>query len=177
MPIRTHGESETRLYGIWNGMVGRCRRPSNEGYPNHGARGIKVCRAWKKFETFRDWARENGYADNLTLNRKYNDKNYSPSNCLWVTVTQQLLHKRWPKNASGYLGVRPSGHRWVASTSRANSPIHLGTFDDPFSAAWVRDEFVTRLYEHATTNNLIDRRKKKTLVMLERRGTFKRRPL
>ena len=177
MPIRTHGESKTRLYSVWNGMIGRCQRPSNAGYHNYGARGIKVCRAWKKFETFRDWAKENGYADNLTLDRKSNTKNYSPSNCRWATVTQQLLNKRWPPNVSGYLGVSPMRHRWIATTSRANRQIYLGTFDDPFSAAWVRDEFVTQLYEHATTNNLIDRRKRKELVILERRGTFKRRQI
>jgi hypothetical protein len=31
------------IYNIWQGMIGRCCRPSDSAYPRYGARGIGVC--------------------------------------------------------------------------------------------------------------------------------------
>ena len=36
----------------------------------------------------------NGYAETLTLDRKDNDKGYSPTNCRWVTQKEQCNNKR-----------------------------------------------------------------------------------
>jgi len=171
----THGKSKAPLYKIWCDIHYRCENPNSTGYHNYGGRGITVCRAWRKFEPFQSWAITNGYIDGLTIERQNNNKNYTPSNCRWATYAQQNRNRRYRKNKSGYLGVEARGERWRVQVSVAYKRVSLGTFDDPFSAAWVRDEFVTQLYEHATTNNLIDRRKRKKLVMLERRGTFKRK--
>jgi hypothetical protein len=172
-----HGMSHSRLCKIWYCMRNRCENPNNSDYGDYGGRGVTVCRAWQKFEPFRDWANANGYADDLTLDRKHNAKGYSPSNCRWATQSQQARNTRPKQNKSGYRGVYPYRDHWKAQISVDSKVHHLGVFEDPFSAAWIRDEVALQLDEHTTTNNLIDRRKKKTLVMLERRGTFKRRPL
>ena len=51
-------------------------------YENYGGRGITVCDEWKEdFMAFYEWSMQNGYADNLTLDIKDNDKGYSPDNC------------------------------------------------------------------------------------------------
>ena len=172
-----HGASQGHLYKVWVGMRKRCRNPNSSDYPRYGGRGIKVCRAWEHFETFCAWAISNGYTDDLTIERKDNEKGYSPSNCRWATMSQQGRNTRPRQNKSGYRGVSPSNDRWRAQISIDGRVRHLGVFDDPFSAAWIRDEVALQLYEHATTNNLIDRRKRKELVMLERRGTFKRKAI
>lgn len=43
---------------------------------------------------FHFWAMNNGYSDELTIERKDNDKGYSPENCTWVTKSMQYKNKR-----------------------------------------------------------------------------------
>ena len=89
----THGMSKTRLYKIWTDMKKRCYNPKNKRYDRYGARGIKVCSLWKEnFSAFAEWAIKNGYADNLSIERKDIDKNYEPDNCKWITFPEQQLN-------------------------------------------------------------------------------------
>lgn len=91
----THGATGTRLYKIWGQMKQRCTNPNFEHWTDYGGRGIGVCQEWfDSFETFRDWSLSNGYADNLTIDRKDNDGNYEPGNCEWKTKTGQQRNKR-----------------------------------------------------------------------------------
>ena len=66
---RTHGDSATRLYKCWRGMLARCNGVNEPAYPRYGGRGIRVCKAWKSFEVFKKWSMQQGYQDNLTLDR------------------------------------------------------------------------------------------------------------
>ena len=43
----------------------------------------------RSFENFVKWALENGYADNLTIDRINVNGNYEPSNCRWITHKEQ----------------------------------------------------------------------------------------
>ena len=93
----THGDARrgkiTRLYRIWRNMIQRCTNPNKPDYKYYGVQGISVCEEWKTYVQFKEWAMENGYADNLTIDRKETDKNYCPSNCRWVTVKEQQNNK------------------------------------------------------------------------------------
>ena len=87
---RKHGGIGTRLYSIWRGMKLRCYNPKAKAYHRYGGRGITLCDEWRHdFATFRDWALNNGYADNLTIDRINNDRGYSPENCRWITMKAQ----------------------------------------------------------------------------------------
>lgn len=87
---KTHGESKTRLYSIWSGIKSRCYDKNVSRYARYGSRGITVCEEWKNnYLSFKQWAMENGYADNLSIDRINNDGNYEPSNCRWADSQQQ----------------------------------------------------------------------------------------
>ena len=91
----THGMRRTRLYNIWAGMINRTKNKNNNSYKNYGSRGIKVCDEWKNsFEEFMKWSLNNGYSDNLTIDRIDVNGNYCPKNCRWVTIKQQARNKR-----------------------------------------------------------------------------------
>lgn len=90
-----HGESKTRLYGIWGNMKKRCLNPNNNpDYKNYGGRGISVCPEWLEYTNFRNWALNNGYKDNLQIDRTNNNGNYDPSNCMFVTCEINNQNKR-----------------------------------------------------------------------------------
>lgn len=101
--LKTHGMSETmgrhnRLYRIWMHMRERCNDPKNNRFELYGGRGISVCEQWKSFESFYEWAIQNGYDEKLTLDRIDVNGSYSPENCRWVTYKQQSNNKRNNKN-------------------------------------------------------------------------------
>lgn len=91
----THGLRKTRIYNIWYDIKRRCYNKKNKSYSNYGGRGISVCDEWlNDFMNFYNWAMENGYTDDLTIDRIDVNGNYEPSNCCWVTKAQQSLNRR-----------------------------------------------------------------------------------
>jgi hypothetical protein len=88
-----HHGSKTRLFTIWVDMRQRCRPIINNSTKYHGAKGIKVCPEWNDYPTFEKWALENGYKDNLSIDRIDYDGDYEPSNCRWATNKQQNNNK------------------------------------------------------------------------------------
>lgn len=88
--LTKHGMSQSRIYKTWVGVQQRCNNERNPRFDDYGGRGITLCDEWSTFENFRDWALNNGYSDELSIDRIENDKGYSPDNCRWAdSVTQQ----------------------------------------------------------------------------------------
>ncbi len=89
-----HGQCRTRLYRIWRRMKERCKNPNCSDYGNYGGRGITLAEEWLTFEPFFLWAMNNGYSDDLSIDRIENDGPYAPENCRWITQKKQCNNKR-----------------------------------------------------------------------------------
>lgn len=90
----THGMAilKTPTYIVWRAMRARCQKPSHKSYKDYGARGIKVCDSWKKFENF--LADMGERPEGMQLDRVDNNGNYEPSNCRWATPMQNMNNRR-----------------------------------------------------------------------------------
>lgn len=89
-----HGESGTRLYQTWADMKIRCNNPNHKSYSNYGGRGISYYSDWESFEEFRDYAIDNGYDDNLTIERIDVNVGYFPGNITFVPLGDQPSNRR-----------------------------------------------------------------------------------
>jgi hypothetical protein len=129
----TGGRKLSPTYLIWLSMRQRCLNPKNAGYKNYGARGIKICAQWESFKAFLDDMGEQ--PKGLTLERKDNNGDYSPNNCVWATRAEQAKNRRKRvDNTSGTTGIVQKGSVWVVKLRGK----YLGSFASLNEAVSVR---------------------------------------
>lgn len=90
-----HGDAPrgkpARLYNTWASMKYRCLNSNLPNYKYYGGKKISVCNEWRdSYTAFRDWALANGYEKNLTIDRINHKGNYEPSNCQWLTNSENV---------------------------------------------------------------------------------------
>lgn len=149
--MTTHGDSHsTRLYNVWTSMRKRCDNPKDKRYSDYGGRGIKVCKEWEDYETFRNWAYLNGYDNNLeatecSIDRIDNSKGYSPDNCRWVGVDIQSNNKR-NNIVIEYEGKKQTAAEWGRELGLDASIIrlryHKGQFDELFNKKRINSVYI-----------------------------------
>ncbi len=95
-----HGEScrggttqQTKEYTAWTSMRRRCGASRGSDYAKYAALGITVCERWNSFENFlADMGR--APSPKYSIDRKDNDKGYSPDNCRWLDKKGQARNRR-----------------------------------------------------------------------------------
>ncbi len=141
----SHGMSRTRLYHVWQCMKDRCINPLNHGYEGYGGRGINICNEWKDApEHFLEWSLENGYNDELSIDRIDNNKGYYPDNCRWTNRSVQQQNKNKSKNTKNkYIGVQETPYRKFQSTVFLDGVyIFRRNFESEIEALQARNQFI-----------------------------------
>ncbi|MCM3595052.1 hypothetical protein M4D55_04545 [Metabacillus idriensis] len=144
------GLSKDRLYKIWWGMKERCYDKNHHQYQNYGGKGITLCDEWQDFLNFHIWALDNGYKDNLTIDREDSNDIYKPSNCRWLTKsentahTNRTTHRR--KTKFMYYGISPTGEYYEFANANQFAKEH------ELRAGILRDmangrKYTTKLYQ------------------------------
>ena len=85
--------TNTPEFWIWRTMKSRCSNPNSSSYHRYGGRGIKVCLRWQK--SFHNFIQDMGRrpSNGHQLERKHNDRGYTPDNCVWATLTEQCNNR------------------------------------------------------------------------------------
>jgi hypothetical protein len=133
------------LYQVWSSMKGRCYNKKNPRYSCYGEEGIVVGEEWRDDAgSFCRWGLANGWEKGLTIDRINTKGNYEPSNCRFLTRTENNKTRRLviKSNRTGYCGVSHRGKRFRAMVRYEKKLRHVGTFDKAKDAAIARDYFV-----------------------------------
>lgn len=134
-----HNMTNTRLYNIWRDMKSRCLNPNNKRHKFYFDKGITVCDEWKNdFMNFYNWAINNGYRDNLTIDRINNNGNYEPKNCRWATITEQN------NNQSNNIRIKYNESEYTLSELSKIYNIKRATLYDRIKRGWTIDEALNR---------------------------------
>lgn len=110
-----HGMAQSRLYAVWNVMIGRCYNTKCKRYKDYGGRGIKVCDRWRfgengktGFECFYEDIGER-IAKGYSIDRINNDGDYEPGNIRWATQKEQMNNtRRTKRNLRAQEQARPA---------------------------------------------------------------------
>ena len=91
----THGHSAngsvSPTYASWMYMKKRCLNKNATGWKYYGARGVKICDRWLKFENF--LADMGEKPEGTSIDRIDPRGDYEPENCRWATQAQQTRNR------------------------------------------------------------------------------------
>jgi len=129
-------EKQSAEYRTWHGIKDRCSRPKNRNYHRYGGRGITMCDKWKNsFENFLADMGERP-SDQHSIERKDNDGNYEPDNCIWATREDQ------DNNRSDCVFIEFDGLRMTLSQWGRHLNISRGTINARRRNGWTDEQII-----------------------------------
>lgn len=120
-----HGKSNEKIYKIWGAMKERCLNKDRWAYKYYGARGIKVCERWMKFENFYEDMGDR--PDGKTLDRVDNNGDYEPNNCRWESQKRQMRNTRRAVSIGGYSSIIDASEATGLNKGTIRSRIKRGS--------------------------------------------------
>ena len=141
-PNYKHGMKGSRLYSIYYNIKTRCYNKNSPSFYNYGNRGIKMCEEWfNNFVNFYEWSIDNGYSEDLTLDRINNNGNYEPNNCRWTTQQKQSLNRR----DNHYVTINKTTKTLIEWCEHYNINYH--TVQDRIRRGWKEYDALTKKVE------------------------------
>lgn len=97
-----HGHSrvgaKSSTYKSWEDMKLRCQNSKTPYFKYYGAKGIKVCERWQRFENFLADMGEKP-VDGWHIDRINPKGNYEPSNCRWLSPSENVRRQTEARRA------------------------------------------------------------------------------
>ena len=122
---KTNGIKNKRISQIFNQMFYRCYNERNKDFNSYGKRGIKIFSEWiKNPKSFEDWALNNGYSEDLTIDRIDVNGDYCPENCRWITFGENAKYKRSTKIIE-VDGIKKTGRDWSKELGFSANRINI----------------------------------------------------
>lgn len=143
----TAGLKKHPLYLVWRSMRSRCENPNVRGFQNYGGRGIAVCERWKNGDGVRSgfecFLADMGHrpTDNHTVERTRNDRDYSPSNCVWASRSAQSRNRR------SVYQIERNGKTMTLSEAASSAGIHISTVNTRLKSGWTLEDALTHPVE------------------------------
>lgn len=107
-----HGHHSKPWYSSYKAMMERCYLSSSGNYNRYGGKGITVCEEWHDINKFAEWVETSGYAPGLTIDRIDPLGNYEPSNCQWLTRSENSKKSHTDKKKRANEMVEVVHGRW-----------------------------------------------------------------
>jgi hypothetical protein len=153
-------------YSRYKAFIRRCYDRNQKYYINYGARGIKVSSDWKGnnnynldvscdgYKNWLNWAFSFGNIENLTIERKDNNKMYSADNCIMLPLELQSKNKRLFRNNLSkksviYEGVCYNGNHlmvfyWDKKLNKSITILNKNSLQNINEAADLYDDYLIK---------------------------------
>jgi hypothetical protein len=133
-------------------MKSRCLNPRNKRYADYGGRGVQVCDRW--INSFENFLADMGLrpSDSHSIERKDNDGNYSPDNCIWATREVQERNRR-NNLLITYNGLTLTAAEWARRTG-----LKRATIEARYHAGWDHDAIIStplQANQHRARENVV----------------------